>query len=191
MQIEILLETANLRRADALTMIHDAKTGHTDGSMSSCDILTFLYYGVLNVDLANPKKPDRDRFFMSKGHWVGTLWAVLAYRGFFPKEQLATFSQAGSYLIGHPNNKAAGIETCTGALGYGLPIAVGAAIGAKRLNENWRCYCVMGDGEQAEGSVWGRRWRVRTVSSETSGLWSTATTCKSRATSRTSWRLTT
>ena len=154
MNTKALIETAALRRADAVTMIHDAKTGHTGGSMSVCDILACLYYDVLNVDPKNPKMENRDRFFMSKGHSVEALWAILADRGFFPKERLKTFSQAGSPLIGHPNNKVAGVEMCTGALGHGLPVAVGAALGAKRQGAPWRCYCVMGDGEQAEGSVW-------------------------------------
>jgi transketolase len=122
--------------------------------MSCLDILTVLYYDVMNVDPENPKKPDRDRFFLSKGHSVEGYWAILGDRGFFPRAWLATFSRPGSLLIGHPNNKVPGVEACTGALGHGLAIAVGAALGAKRTGRPFRAYCVMGDGEQAEGSVW-------------------------------------
>lgn len=154
MEPRTLQKIANLRRADAVTMIHDAKTGHTGGSMSSLDILTVLYYDVMNVDPKNPQKPDRDRFFLSKGHSVEGYWSILADRGFFPKAWLGTFSRPGSLLIGHPNNKVPGVEACTGALGHGLAIAVGAALGAKRTRQGFRAYCLMGDGEQAEGSVW-------------------------------------
>ena len=154
MDPKTLQKIANLRRADAVTMIHGAKTGHTGGSMSSLDILTVLYYDVMNVDPKDPRKPNRDRFFLSKGHSVEGYWAILADLGFFPKAWLATFSQPGSLLIGHPNNKVPGVETCTGALGHGLSIATGAALGAKRTGQPFRAYCVMGDGEQAEGSIW-------------------------------------
>jgi transketolase len=154
MEPKALQKIANLRRADAVTMIHDAKTGHTGGSMSSLDILTVLYYDVMNVDPEDPKNPDRDRFFLSKGHSVEGYWSILADRGFFPRAWLGTFSRPGSLLIGHPNNKVPGVEACTGALGHGLAIAVGAALGAKRTGQGFRAYCLMGDGEQAEGSVW-------------------------------------
>lgn len=145
---------ANQRRADAITMIHRAKTGHTGGAMSSLDILSVLYYDVLSVRPEEPRWPERDRFLLSKGHSVEGYLAVLADRGFFPKEELRTFSQAGSRLIGHPNNQTPGVEMCTGALGHGLPMGVGMAIGAKRLGKAYRTYVLMGDGEQAEGSVW-------------------------------------
>ena len=154
MEPKTLQRIADLRRADAVTMIHTAKTGHTGGSMSCLDVLTVLYYDVMNVDPKDPKKPDRDRFFLSKGHSVEGYWAILADRGFFPKAWLSTFSKPGSPLIGHPNNKVPGVEACTGALGHGLAIAAGAALGAKRTGQRFRSYCVMGDGEQAEGSVW-------------------------------------
>ncbi len=149
-----LKRIANDRRADAVTMIHDAKTGHTGGAMSCLDVLTVLYYDIMNIDPKNPKMPGRDRFFLSKGHSVEGYWAILADRGFFPRSWLATFSRPGSLLIGHPNNKVPGVEACTGALGHGLSIAVGAALGAKRTGQAFRAYCVMGDGEQAEGSIW-------------------------------------
>ena len=145
---------ANERRADAVTMIHRAGTGHTGGALSVLDILTVLYYHVLRVDPARPDWPDRDRFVLSKGHSVEGYWAILADRGFFPKAELATFSQAGSRLTGHPNNKAPGVEMCSGALGHGLPVGVGMALGARRQARDFRTFVVMGDGEQAEGSVW-------------------------------------
>ena len=145
---------ANLRRADAITMIYRAKTGHTGGTLSSLDILTALYYDVMRVRPGEPEWPERDRFLLSKGHSVEGYLAILADLGFFPKQELRTFSQAGSRLIGHPNNAVPGVEECTGALGHGLPIGVGAALGAKRLGKNYRTYVLMGDGEQGEGSVW-------------------------------------
>ncbi|MBQ4452024.1 MAG: transketolase [Clostridia bacterium] len=149
-----LARIAARTRAEALTMIHNASTGHTGGAMSATDILTVLYYDVMNVDPKRPDDPKRDRFFMSKGHSCEPYYAILADRGFFPRSELATFSQAGSRIIGHPNNKVPGVEVCTGALGHGLPVAVGAALGAKRTGQKYKTYVVMGDGEQAEGSVW-------------------------------------
>ena len=149
-----LKRIASLRRADAVTMIARAGTGHTGGAMSCLDILTCLYYRVMNVDAARQDDPARDRFVLSKGHSVEGLFAILADKGFFPREELRGFSAAGSMLIGHPNNKVPGIEMCTGALGHGLPVGVGMALAAKRLKTESRVFVVMGDGEQAEGSVW-------------------------------------
>jgi len=154
MDATTLQTIANQRRADAVTMIHRANTGHTGGSMSSLDILTTLYYAVLSVRPQEPHWPERDRFLLSKGHSVEGYLAVLADRGFFPKAELATFSMAGSRLIGHPNNQTPGVEVCTGALGHGLSVGVGMAIAAKRLQKSYRTFVLMGDGEQAEGSVW-------------------------------------
>ena len=154
MDIQTLKATAARLRADAVTMVHDAATGHTGGDMSAADIITYLYNEVLRVDPKDPKAPGRDRFFLSKGHSCEIYYAALADRGFFPKEELKTFSQAGSRIIGHPNNQVPGVEVCTGALGHGLPVAVGAAIGAKRTGKDYRVFVLMGDGEQAEGSVW-------------------------------------
>ncbi|MEG0491947.1 MAG: transketolase [Clostridia bacterium] len=145
---------ANQRRADAITMIHRANTGHTGGAMSVLDILSVLYYDVLNIQPAEPDNPERDRFLLSKGHSVEGYLAILADRGFIQKEELRTFSQAGSRLIGHPNNATPGVECCTGALGHGLPVGVGMAIAAKRTGKAYRTFVVMGDGEQGEGSVW-------------------------------------
>jgi len=141
-------------RMDLLRIIHRAKTGHTGGSLSNTDILTALYYRVMKIDPSNPKLPNRDRFIASKGHSVESLWCILADLGFFPKEELLTYSQFGTRLIGHPNNKVPGIEMNTGALGHGLAISVGMALASKRDGLGYRVFCLMGDGEQAEGSVW-------------------------------------
>ncbi|BFT73691.1 transketolase [Paenibacillus sp. P36] len=154
MEITALQAKATQIRMDLLQMIAQAQTGHTGGSLSNTDILTALYYRVMNIDPARPKAADRDRFILSKGHSVESLWSILADRGFFPKEELATFSKFGTKLIGHPNNKVPGIEMNTGALGHGLAVAVGMALAAKKDGAAYRTYCLMGDGEQAEGSVW-------------------------------------
>lgn len=145
MNLTDLKRTASLRRADAVTMIARAKTGHTGGAMSCLDLLTCLFYEI--------KRPE-DHFLLSKGHSVEGYWAILADLGYFPKEDLRTFSQPGSPLIGHPNNKVPGIEMSTGALGHGLPVGVGMAVAEKRLGTDRKVFVVMGDGEQAEGSVW-------------------------------------
>lgn len=151
--IALKAKAANIRM-DLLRMIHNAKTGHTGGSLSNTDILTALYYRIMKLDPQNPKWDMRDRFIASKGHSVESLWCILADLGFFPKEELQTFSQFGSRLIGHPNNKVNGIEMNTGALGHGLAISVGMALASKRDKSGYRVFCLMGDGEQAEGSVW-------------------------------------
>ncbi|MCY9668864.1 transketolase [Paenibacillus alginolyticus] len=152
-QIELKAKAIQIRM-DLLRMIHGAKTGHTGGSLSNTDILTALYYKIMKIDQQNPKWAERDRFIASKGHSVESLWCILADLGFFPKEELGTFSQFGTRLIGHPNNKVPGIEMNTGALGHGLAISVGMALAAKRDGKSYRVFCLMGDGEQAEGSVW-------------------------------------
>lgn len=150
---ELKVKAAQIRM-DLLTIIHRAKAGHTGGSLSNTDILTALYYDIMNIDPRNPRWEERDRFIASKGHSVESLWCVLADLGFFPKEELTTYSQFGTRLIGHPNNKVPGIEMNTGALGHGLPISVGMALAAKRDGRSYRVFCLMGDGEQAEGSNW-------------------------------------
>ncbi|RUT47012.1 transketolase [Paenibacillus anaericanus] len=150
---ELKIKAAQIRM-DLLTIIHRAKTGHTGGSLSNTDILTALYYEIMNIDPAQPKLKNRDRFIASKGHSVESIWCILADKGFFPKEELETYSQFGTRLIGHPNNKVPGIEMNTGALGHGLPISVGMALAAKRDGLSYRVFCLMGDGEQAEGSNW-------------------------------------
>ncbi|WP_042196342.1 transketolase [Paenibacillus camerounensis] len=150
---ELKIKAAQIRM-DLLTIIHRAKTGHTGGSLSNTDILTALYYEIMKIDPAQPKLENRDRFVASKGHSVESIWCILADKGFFPKDELETYSQFGTRLIGHPNNKVPGIEMNTGALGHGLPISVGMALAAKRDGKPYRVFCLMGDGEQAEGSNW-------------------------------------
>ncbi len=147
------LKSTSLRKA-LLGMIYRAKTGHTGGSLSSVDILTVLYYHVLRIDPKHPKDPNRDRFIMSKGHSVEALYVILADKGFFPLEELKTFSKFDSRLIGHPSVKVPGVELNTGALGHGLSCSVGMALAAQRDRSAVRVFCLMGDGEQAEGSVW-------------------------------------
>jgi len=150
---ELELQAVTTRR-ELLTMIRNANTGHTGGSLSSADIMTALYHEVLNIDPHNPSWEGRDYFILSKGHCVEGYLAVLAARGFFPKEELQTFSQFKSRLIGHPNNKIPGVEMNTGALGHGLSISVGIALGLKKSKKDNRVFVLMGDGEQEEGSVW-------------------------------------
>jgi transketolase len=154
MNIQDLKRKAVQIRMDLLQMVYDAKTGHTGSSLCNTDILTALYYHVMNVDAARPQWEDRDRFIASKGHAVESLYCILADKGFFPKEELKTFSRFGSRLIGHPNNKVPGVEMNTGALGHGLSISVGMAKAAKMDGKAYRVFTLMGDGEQAEGSVW-------------------------------------
>lgn len=142
-------------RQDVVDMIVNGKGGHIGGDMSVMDTLVTLYFKEMNISVDNFNTKDHDHFIMSKGHSVEALYAVLAEKGFFPVERvLKEFSQFGSMFIGHPNNKLPGIEMNSGALGHGLPVAVGMAI-AERMNKSKnRVYVVMGDGELAEGSVW-------------------------------------
>jgi transketolase len=141
-------------RKGVLDMVYVSRAGHVGGSMSSIDILATLYYKVLNIDPKKFSDPDRDRFILSKGHIAESLYYILGDKGFFDKEKLKTYSQYGSTLIGHPNNKNNGVEVNTGSLGHGLPVAVGMALAGKRDNKKYRVFTLMGDGEQAEGSVW-------------------------------------
>ena len=154
MQAEEIRRLAALRRADAVTMIHNAASGHTGGTMSAMDALCVLFYDVLRLRPAKPDWPQRDRFLLSKGHCVEGYCAILADLGFFDKNELRSFCRKGSRLIGHPGNAVPGVEVCTGALGHGLPIGVGAALGAKRTGRDFRTFVLLGDGELAEGSVW-------------------------------------
>lgn len=142
-------------RISDLKMTYRAGMGHIGGDMSSMDILTVLYFSILNVNPNNPSDPNRDRFILSKGHCAGALYTVLAYAGFFPKDDLATYMQPLALLNGHPDRtKVPGIETNTGPLGHGLPVGVGAALGAQRRNAAWRTFVLVGDGELQEGSNW-------------------------------------
>lgn len=141
-------------RKQTLEMIYRAKTGHIGGDFSVADILTLLYNEEMNVSPEQMNDPNRDRFVLSKGHTADCLYAVLADRGFFDEKELETFCQFKTKLIGHPNNKVNGVEMNSGSLGHGLAVCVGMAIAAKMDQASYRVYTVMGDGEQAEGSVW-------------------------------------
>lgn len=154
MEIIDLKKKAIQIRKDTFQMIYDSKTGHTGSDLSCTDILVALYFKVMSIDPKDPEKIGRDQYIQSKGHAAEVLWTVLAERGFIEKEELKTFSQYGSRLIGHPNNKVAGVEMNTGSLGHGLPVSVGIAKAGKLDNQTFHTYTLMGDGELAEGSVW-------------------------------------
>lgn len=147
--------TANEIRKSIIRAVHSAKCGHPGGSLSSADIFTYLYYEELNIDPKQPDKPDRDRFVLSKGHVAPGLYAALAERGFFPKEDLLTLRHVGSYLQGHPDMKhIPGVDMSSGSLGQGISAAVGMALSAKMSEETYRVYTLLGDGEIQEGQVW-------------------------------------
>ena len=147
--------TACKVRMGILTGTHSAKAGHPGGSLSAADLFTYLYFQELNVDPANPKWEDRDRFVLSKGHTAPGLYAALALRGFFPVEDLTTLRHIDSYLQGHPNmNSVPGVDMSTGSLGQGISCAVGMAMGLKHQGKSARVYTLLGDGEIQEGQVW-------------------------------------
>lgn len=141
-------------RKDVIDIIYRSKCGHIGGDFSVLDILVSLYYKQMNISPELVNDPNRDRFILSKGHSVEAYYSVLADRGFFPKEDLLTYSQYQSKYIGHPNNKINGIEMNSGSLGHGLPVCIGMALAGKMDKASYRVYTVMGDGELAEGSVW-------------------------------------
>lgn len=145
-------------REGVITSTHSAKAGHPGGSLSSADLLTYLYFKEMRVDPKNPKWEDRDRFVLSKGHITPGLYSTLAQRGYFPVEDLKGFRHIdgqGSYLQGHPNmNTVPGVDASTGSLGQGLSIAAGMAKGAKFLKKDINVYALCGDGEVAEGQIW-------------------------------------
>lgn len=150
-----LMKTANEVRKGIIRAVHSAKSGHPGGSLSAADIFTYLYFEELNVDPENPKKEDRDRFVLSKGHTAPGLYAALAQKGFFPVEDLTTLRHVGSYLQGHPDMKGTpGIDMSSGSLGQGISAAVGMAISAKMSGKDYRVYTLLGDGEIQEGQVW-------------------------------------
>ena len=150
-----LMKTANEIRKGIVTAVHSAKSGHPGGSLSAADIYTYLYFEELNIDPEDPKKADRDRFVLSKGHTAPGQYSTLAHRGFFPVEDLTTLRHTGSYLQGHPDMKhIPGVDMSSGSLGQGISAAVGMAISAKLSNEDYRVYTLLGDGEIQEGQVW-------------------------------------
>ena len=147
--------TACKVRMGVIEATHGAKAGHPGGSLSAADMFTYLYFKEMNIDPANPKWEDRDRFVLSKGHTAPGLYAALANRGFFPVEDLPTLRHIDSYLQGHPNmNTVPGVDMSTGSLGQGISCAVGMALGGKHQGKNFRVYTLLGDGEIQEGQVW-------------------------------------
>ena len=150
-----LKKIANEVRKGIVTSVHSAKAGHPGGSLSAADIYTYLYFVEMNVDPKEPKKADRDRFVLSKGHTAPGYYATLAQRGFFPVEDLVTLRKVGSYLQGHPcMQHIPGVDMSSGSLGQGVSAAVGMAISAKLSNDDYRVYTLLGDGEIQEGQVW-------------------------------------
>ena len=150
-----LMKTANEIRKGIVTALHSAKAGHPGGSLSATEIFTYLYFEEMNVDPKDPKKADRDRFVLSKGHTAPGLYSTLAQKGFFPKEDLVTLRHTGSYLQGHPDMKhIPGVDMSSGSLGQGISAAVGMAIAGKLDNADYRVYTLLGDGEIQEGQVW-------------------------------------
>ena len=150
-----LMKTANEIRKGIVSSVHSAKAGHPGGSLSAADIFTYLYFEELNIDPKEPKKADRDRFVLSKGHTAPGLYSALAGRGYFPKEDLLTLRHVGSYLQGHPDMKhIPGVDMSSGSLGQGISAAVGMAIAGKMDEADYRVYTLLGDGEIQEGQVW-------------------------------------
>ena len=150
-----LKKIANDVRIGIVTAVHSAKAGHPGGSLSAADIMTYLYFEEMNIDPADPKKEDRDRFVLSKGHVAPALYSTLANRGYFPVEELTTLRKLGSRLQGHPcMQETPGVDMSSGSLGQGLSAAVGMALSAKLRNKDYRVYSLLGDGEIQEGQIW-------------------------------------
>lgn len=150
-----LEKTATQVRIGIIESIHSAKAGHPGGSLSCTDILTYLYFAHMNIDPKDPKKADRDRLVLSKGHAAPALYSVLAHRGYFSTDLLLTLRKQGSILQGHPDMKyIPGVDMSSGSLGQGISCAVGMALSAKHFGDNYKVYAVLGDGEIEEGQVW-------------------------------------
>ncbi len=155
MNIRELKKVANEVRKDIVTGVYYAQAGHPGGSLSAAEIYTYLYFEEMNIDPADPKNPDRDRFVLSKGHTCPGLYSVMAERGYFAREEMKTFRHLGSRLQGHPSmHYLPGIDMSTGSLGQGVSCAVGMALAAKLQNKDYRVYTLLGDGEIEEGQVW-------------------------------------
>ena len=150
-----LQKTANEVRKGIVTAVHSAKAGHPGGSLSAADMFTYLYFEEMNIDPADPKKADRDRFVLSKGHTAPGYYSALANRGYFPVEDLKTLRHLGSYLQGHPcMQETPGFDMSSGSLGQGISAAVGMAMAGKLDQKDYRVYTLLGDGEIQEGQVW-------------------------------------
>ena len=145
---------ANNVRKHALTAVYSAASGHPGGSLSVADVLTLLYFEVMNVDPKNPKMEDRDRFVLSKGHTAPALYATLAEKGFFPKEELKSLRHIGAMLQGHPCISIPGVDMSSGSLGQGISVACGMALSGKLTSDTYKVYTILGDGEIEEGQVW-------------------------------------
>lgn len=154
-KLALLRSTAGSVRKSIIEEVYHAGSGHPGGSLSSADIMTYLYFEAMNIRPEEPKWTDRDRFVLSKGHCAPALYAVLAERGFFPKEDLITLRKLDSYLQGHPDmNKTPGVDMSTGSLGIGLSNACGMALAARLQKKDYTVYALLGDGETEEGQVW-------------------------------------
>ena len=154
-KLQMLKETAREIRLGVLEGVHAAASGHPGGSLSIADIMTYLYFSEMNVNPADPKNPDRDRLVLSKGHTAPALYAALAEKGFFSKDELKNLRQVGSFLQGHPDMKGTpGVDMTTGSLGLGVSAACGMALAAKIDGKDYRTYAIIGDGESQEGQVW-------------------------------------
>ena len=155
MEVLELKKQANEIRKGIVTAVHSAKSGHPGGSLSAADLMTYLYFEEMNIDPVAPKKEDRDRFVLSKGHVAPALYSTLAHRGYFPVEDLTTLRKVGSYLQGHPDMKGTpGVDMSSGSLGQGISVAAGMALSAKLSGDSYRVYTLLGDGEIQEGQVW-------------------------------------
>lgn len=155
MEIKELQNKAAWSRAQAIELLKSAKKGHIGGSLSCADILTVLYYGrVLDISPLNWNSGERDRFILSKGHAMMTLYPILADQGFFSFEKLKAYGQDGTILGGHPDHKIPGVEISTGSLGHGLCVGAGFALGAKLNGEKYLTFVLLGDGECNEGTIW-------------------------------------
>jgi len=153
-QLELQKQALEIRKG-IIDAVHSAKAGHPGGSLSATDILTYLYFEEMNIDPKEPKKEDRDRFVLSKGHSAPALYAALAHRGFFPTDDLLTLRKIDSYLQGHPDMKhIPGVDMTTGSLGQGISAGVGMALAGKMKKADYRVYVMCGDGEIQEGQVW-------------------------------------
>ncbi len=153
--IQALENIANDIRKDIIEEVYQAQSGHPGGSLSCTDILTVLYFNQMNVDPKKPEDANRDRLILSKGHCSPALYAVLARKGYFDKEELKNFRKMDSFLQGHPDmKKVPGVDMTTGSLGQGLSAGVGMAIASKMNQAGCRVYCVLGDGEIEEGQIW-------------------------------------
>ena len=154
-KLEELREAARRIRVGIIKGTHAAKSGHPGGSLSIADVMAYLYFAEMNIDPANPKMENRDRFVLSKGHCAPALYATLANRGFFPVEELTTLRKIDSRLQGHPDMKLTpGVDMSAGSLGLGISAAAGMALAAKIDKKDYRVYTVVGDGESEEGQVW-------------------------------------